>query len=146
MVTKNSTFFLSYLIVSVVCTVPCWALQADVNYDGKVDLFDLTILADEWLKTSQQEYLLMMVGSSRARVFVPRTVARSDELECCYLDNTELWQVYFGNPNCTITLDTENYQCSRRADPSANFGSIKFTSDSNDIAILRFNSWPLEDP
>ena len=140
-VTKNSTFFLSFLIITMVCTVPCRALQADANYDGKVDFFDLAILAGEWLEQGQQN-LLMMVGSSRVRVFVPRTVARSDELECCYLDNTELWETP-SYEDSTITLDTMNYQCSRGTDPSTDFGSIKFTS-GNDVSPLHMRSVSLE--
>lgn len=144
MAMKNGTFFLSCLMISAACVMPCWALRADVNYDGNVDFFDLAILADEWLETWQQEYLPMMVGSSRVRVFVPRIVARSDELECCYLDNTELWEIP-SYEDSSLTLDTINYQCSQAADPSGNFGSVKFTSGS-DVSPLHMRSKALAEP
>lgn len=41
---------LRHVLLILVLSSPCWALRADINRDGRVDMLDFAILCDEWLQ------------------------------------------------------------------------------------------------
>jgi len=50
---KIGNWKLKIALMAVFLTAPTFALRADINSDGRVDLLDLAILAEEWLMTEQ---------------------------------------------------------------------------------------------